>query len=104
MTTDKKFCSREDFKQVITSSYDAIFVTDGEGNVILCNPATGKMLNVEPKKLMGKNVRELVQKGIYDRSIVLEALRARAEATGLIINRDGKKVMSTAIPIFNANR
>jgi PAS domain S-box-containing protein len=103
MTTDKKFCSREDFKQVITSSYDAIFVTDGEGNVILCNPATGKMLNVEPKKLMGKNVRELVQKGIYDRSIVLEALRARAEATGLIINRDGKKVMSTAIPIFNAN-
>lgn len=103
ISTQKKFCSREDLKQVIINSYDAIFVTDGKGDVIMCNPATGKMLNVIPKELIGKNVKELVHEKIYDQSMALEAIRTRSVVTGLIINRDGMKVMSTATPIFDEN-
>lgn len=103
INTDKKFCSRQDLKQVITNSYDAIFVTDGKGNVLLCNPATGRLLNVNPQELIGKNVKNLTQKGVYDRSVAMEAIQARSTFTGLIINRDGVKIMSTGTPIFDKN-
>lgn len=102
-TNQEKICTREDLKQVIQSSYDAIFVTDGQGYVLLCNPATGKMLNVNSKDLVGKSINDILKKGIYDRSMALEAIRTGTVANGLIINRDGKRIMATATPILDEN-
>ncbi|MEN6348327.1 MAG: sigma 54-interacting transcriptional regulator [Syntrophomonas sp.] len=103
LSATKKFCSRDDLKHVIINSYDAIFVTDGRGNVILCNPATGKLLDVDPQSLIGKNVIDFVGEGIYDRSIVLESLKARAVYTGVLKNRHGTNILCTATPIFDNN-
>jgi len=103
LSTNKKFCSREDFKQVITNSYDAIFVIDGSGNVILCNPSTGKLLDVDSQKLIGKNVKDLVKSGLYGPSIAMETLEKRTVVTGLMKNRHGTNIMCTGTPIFNEN-
>ncbi|HWP95563.1 MAG TPA: sigma 54-interacting transcriptional regulator [Syntrophomonadaceae bacterium] len=104
LSANKKFCSREDLKQVIINSYDAIMVTDGTGNIILCNPATGKLLDVNPQELIGKNVRELVAQGVYDQSIAYQALETRSVVTGLLVSRNGTKIMCTGTPVFNENR
>lgn len=101
LNAHKKFCSREDLKQVIISSYDAIMVTDGNGNIILCNPATGKLLDIDARELIGKNVRELSKSGLYNPSIVEKALDAREVFTGILKNRHGDQIMATATPIFD---
>lgn len=99
--TTKKFCSRDDLKQVIINSYDAICVFDGKGNIILCNPATGKLLDESPQELIGKNVRHLLEKGLYSPSIALETIEKRRVVTGLIKNRYGSNIMCTGTPIFD---
>ncbi len=101
LNTSQKYCSREDLKQVIINSYDAIFVIDGLANVILCNPATGRLLDVNPQELIGKRVNDLVKQGIYDHSIALEALESRSVVTGILKNRHGNPVMCTGTPILD---
>jgi len=95
----RKYCSREELKQVIINSYDAILVTDGNGIVILCNPATGRLLDVEPQELVGWHVEDLINNGIYDRSVAYEALQSCKTVTGMLRNRHGEKIMATATPI-----
>ncbi len=103
LNTSKEFCSKEDLKQVITNSYDMIFVSDGSGVVILCNPATGKLLDVDPQELIGKKVKDLVEQGILDRSVSMEAMESRSVVTGILKNRHGEKIMATATPILDEN-
>ncbi|MEQ8200417.1 MAG: PAS domain-containing protein, partial [Syntrophomonadaceae bacterium] len=103
LATGKKYCSRDDLRQVFANSYDAIFVIDGKGNVILCNPATGKLLDVNPQELVGRNVMNLVKEGIYSPSIAWQVIEKREVVTGLLRNRHGDKVLCTGTPIFDAN-
>lgn len=101
LSTDKTFCSREDLKRVILNSYDAIFVIDGKGTIILCNPATGRLLDTDPRQLLGKNVGYLIEAGIYDRSMAMQALETGVTVSGIVTNRHGTKLMATATPIFD---
>ncbi len=101
LVTNKRFCSREDLKQVILNSYDAIFVIDGKGTILLCNPATGRLLDTDPQKLIGRNVRYLMENGIYDRSLAMQAVETGVTVSGIITNRHGTKLMATATPIFD---
>lgn len=96
-----KKCSKEELKKVIINSYDAILVIDGNGTVILCNPATGSLLDVDPQELVGRNLKDIVKDGIYDRSFALEALKECKVVTGIIKNRHGKKIMATATPVLD---
>ncbi len=103
LTKAKKFCSRNDLRQVITNSYDAIYVVNGAGNVIMCNPATGKLLDVNPQDLLGRNVSDLVREGLYSPSIAWQTIEKREVVTGLLRNRHGNKVLCTGTPIFDDN-
>lgn len=98
-----KVCSREELIQVIINSYDAIFVTDKFGNVLLANRSTGRLLGVDHKELVGRNVRDLVKEGIYDRSTALEAIETRSVVTGLLRSKHGTTLMATSTPLFDEN-
>lgn len=92
-----------DLSQVIVNSYDALFVTDKFGNVLLANPSSGKLLGVTTEELVGHNVRDLVKKGIYDRSTTLEAIETRSVVTGLIVSWHGVNIMATSTPLMDKN-
>jgi len=92
-----------DLDQVIINSYDALFVTDKFGNVLLANPASGKLLGVTTEELVGSNVKDLVKKGIYDRSTTWEAIETRSVVTGLIVSWHGVNVMATSTPLMDQN-
>ncbi|NSW82948.1 MAG: sigma 54-interacting transcriptional regulator [Syntrophothermus sp.] len=96
-------CSREELIQVIINSYDAILVTDKSGNVLLANRSTGRLLGVDHKKLVGKNVRDLVKEGLYDRSTAWEATETRSVVTGLIRSKYGTTLMATSTPVLDKN-
>jgi len=97
-STDSNTYSLE---EVMDNSYDSIFVTDAVGNILMVNPTAERLLNLSSTKMVGKNIRELVEHGYWDKSIALEAIEKRATVTGVIKTRDGINLMCTCRPLFD---
>jgi transcriptional regulator with PAS, ATPase and Fis domain len=86
--------------------YEPIFVTDKFGNCILNSDSThlsASVLGVSPQELVGRNVEELVQAGIYDWSPTLKAIETRSVISGLLKTGLGANLMATSTPIMNEN-
>ena len=80
---------------------ESIFVTDGEGNVIFANKESSERLGIPVDKMEGRNVRELLEEGLYKYSTVLEAIETKKETLGEI-NYDGDlHTFSNSVPIVN---
>ncbi|MTI84252.1 MAG: AAA family ATPase [Firmicutes bacterium] len=92
-----------DLEVVINHSYDVIFVTDGLGNVIFANTVTKKLLGVSLEKIIGSNVKDLLEKGVYNWSPTLKALEKRTVVTGLLESWHGIKQMVTSTPLMDEN-
>lgn len=91
-----------ELEQIIEKSYDSIFVIDKFGNVLLANQATAKLMGLEAEDLIGKNVKDLVQGGIYDWSPSLTAAETRSVVTGLVkTKRTSFELMSTSTPLID---
>ena len=48
---------------IINNSKESIFVTDGDGRVILANPVACTLLGAAQEELLGKQVTELMTRG-----------------------------------------
>lgn len=90
-----------DLEQVFANSYDPILVTDKDGYVILANPSTRKMMGIGHNEIIGSNVKNLVSKGLYDRSPAWEALETRSVVTAMVRTCMGTNLMCTSIPIID---
>ncbi|KJR48490.1 Sigma-54 dependent transcriptional regulator [Desulfosporosinus sp. I2] len=90
-------------EEVMDNSYDSIFVTDAMGNILLANPTSERLLNLPATEMVGKNIRELIEKGYWDKSIALEAIEKRSTVTGVLKTRDGAYLMCTSRPLFDDN-
>lgn len=71
----------KEFKAAIDSSYDGIWITDGKGNTLFINKAIERITGLSAKNVIGKNMAELVEKGIFDVSSTLEAIKKRETIT-----------------------
>jgi PAS domain S-box-containing protein len=85
---------------IIDSSSDGLFVCDAEANVIRMNPASEKIHQLAASEIIGRNMRELIESGFIDRSAALEASRSKRRVS-LLQNKDGRKLMSIATPVFD---
>lgn len=56
------------FKKIVESSYDGIYVTDGEGNTLFINQAYEDLTGLSIKDLQGRNMQALLEEGIFDES------------------------------------
>ncbi|MDQ7094606.1 sigma 54-interacting transcriptional regulator [Desulfosporosinus sp. PR] len=90
-------------KEIMDNSYDSIFVTDAVGNILMANPTSERLLNLPAAEMVGKNIRELIEKGYWDKSIALEAIEKRTTVTGVLKTRAGVHLMCTSRPLFDAD-
>ena len=90
-------------KEVMDNSYDSIFVTDAKGNILMANPTSERLLNLSAAEMVGKNIKELIEKGYWNKSIALEAIEKRTTVTGVIKTRAGVNLMCTSRPLFDAD-
>ena len=88
------------FEGIMRNSKDGLFITDHQGAVVMVNRATEKMVDFDVSKILGKNVREIVAAGYYDKSVALEVLRKRQPVSMIQVSRNGKRILATGIPIF----
>lgn len=86
---------------VIESSYDGIYITDGDANTLKINKAYERISGVKREEMIGSNMIQLEKEGYISESATLKVLKTKRIAT---INQEfktGKKALVTSTPIVD---
>ncbi len=89
------------YETIISNSNDEIFITDGKGEIIFANPASETNYGLTVSEMIGRNVWEHEERGIYFPAITPMVLKEKKKIT---INQEtatGKKLIVTATPVFD---
>ncbi|MCL2580812.1 MAG: sigma 54-interacting transcriptional regulator [Oscillospiraceae bacterium] len=89
------------FVSVLESSHDGIYITDGAANTIIVNRSYEQITGLSRSDLLGRNMRELVQRGVIDGSGTLLALEKGGPVTIEQKLSTGKRAAITSVPHFD---
>ncbi len=94
----------KELEAVIDSSYDGIWVTDGQGVILKVNKASERISGRPARAFVGRNMRELVERGLIDQSAALLVMEKSERVTinQTIKTANGEMVLLvTGNPIFD---
>lgn len=92
---------KQEIEAIIESSYDGIYVTDGQANTVRVNSAYEKITGIRASEVLGRNMEELVREGYFDESVSLRVLREKKPVTIRQTLKSGKSILVTGNPIFD---
>mgnify|MGYP000141510055 CR=1 FL=1 len=107
----EKVCSDlEGYKQlnaqldvIIDSSYDGMWICDAKGKVLRINPASEKLSGVKEADVIGRNMEDLLDEGLFDKSATLEVLKSQRSRTLIQTLKDGRQILVTGTPVRNSD-
>lgn len=88
---------------ILESSFDGIYITDGDANTIWCNRSYEVISGLARGEVIGKNMRLLEREGIISRSGTLLALDRRDAITLDQKFKTGRETVITSTPIYGDN-
>ncbi|GAB4173391.1 MAG: sigma 54-interacting transcriptional regulator [Geothermobacteraceae bacterium] len=89
---------------IIDSSSDGLFVCDGQGVILRVNPASERINQARADQLVGRHYLDAAKDGLVILpSAALSAIEQRRQVSLLQENRFGRKLISTATPVFDEN-
>jgi len=91
---------KEEYDAIFESSYDGIYITDGNGITLGLNKACERIEGISAEDVIGKHMQELVDAGIYSESVTLKVLKQKKPVTILQKVKNGKEIIATGNPIF----
>jgi PAS domain S-box-containing protein len=83
---------------IIESSYDGLYITDGQANTIRINSAYERITGLKKKDIVGRNMRDLVRDKVFDHSVTLEVLEKGTQVTIMQNVKGNKQVLVTGNP------
>ncbi|ACL02989.1 PAS modulated sigma54 specific transcriptional regulator, Fis family [Desulfatibacillum aliphaticivorans] len=86
---------------IIESSFDGIYVTDGEGRTLRVNKAYERTTGIRREDVVGHTMAELVEQGFFNESVSMRVLENRKGESLVQKVKTGKTVMVTGTPIFD---
>jgi len=87
---------------IIDSSSDGLFVCDGQGVILRVNPASERINQASAAQLVGRHYLDAAAEGlVIIPSAALQAIEKRDKVSLLQENRFGRKLISTATPVFD---
>ncbi len=92
---------QKELDAIIDSSYDGLYITDGDGNTLRINQAFERIMGVTADECVGRNMADLVKDGVFTRSGTLLAIKTRQTATIPLQSKTGKNALVTSTPIFD---
>lgn len=95
--------SASELAPILNSIKDAIFIDSSEGYALWCNEACRELYKVDPDEIYGVHISDLEKSGVFTPSVAKLVMEKGTEATIIHENKDGKKLLSTGIPIFGKN-
>ncbi|SHG68595.1 PAS domain S-box-containing protein [Thermosyntropha lipolytica DSM 11003] len=93
----------QELDAIIESSFDGIFVTDGEGRVLKVNRAYERIAGIKKEYVLGRYMSDLVREGVYNESVTLKVLKSKQVETIVQKVATGKTILVTGNPIFDEN-
>lgn len=92
---------KRELDNIIESSYDGIWITDGEGYTIHINSAYERISGMKRDEVVGKHMQDLVDEGYFSDSVTVHVLKEKKRVTIMHdIYKTGKRVLITGNPIF----
>ncbi|WP_252314996.1 PAS domain S-box protein [Sinobaca sp. H24] len=64
---------------IIESSYDGIYITDNKGNTLKTNSAIERITGIPKEYYIGKNIHDLINRGILKESISDKVIKQKAQ-------------------------
>lgn len=87
---------------MMESSFDGVWITDGEGKVLFANSANASLLGVSKAELEGRTTQQLLDEKIFSNSVILEVIRQKKQISKISYNYHTRlTVLATATPIFD---
>lgn len=83
------------------ASYDGLHILDKDGNTLYINDACTRIEGTSKEEVKVKNIRELVEDGVYSQSVTLQVLEKKESVTITQKTQNGKEVLSTGTPIYD---
>jgi PAS domain S-box-containing protein/TyrR family helix-turn-helix protein len=83
---------------IIDSMSDGLWVSDGDARVLRVNPASERLNDIRASEVVGRNMRDLVAEGLFDRSATLEVLRT-GKPVNMLQSRKGRTLVLTGVPV-----
>lgn len=87
---------------ILDSISDAIFIDDAQGFTIWINKASEDLYKISRKEIIGKHVSFLENTGIFSPSVARIVMEKKKEVSIIHENKDGKRLLTTGIPIMDA--
>jgi len=87
---------------IIESSYDGLYLTNGEGITLRVNEAFEKLTGVPASEMVGHNVEDLVrERGIVSESVSALVLKEKKPVTIIQRTLAGQTALTTGTPVFD---
>ncbi len=86
---------------VLDSSYDGIYITDGEAITMRVNRAYERITGIKAETILGKSINVLVEKGIISQACTMLVLERKEVTTIQQKLAGGKVILVTGTPIFD---
>ena len=80
---------------------DGLYITDKNGVTLAVNSVYENLTGLKSQDLLGKNVVDLVEQEVFDLALNREVVQTRKTATAVQVNRENRKVILVAHPIFD---
>lgn len=93
----------EELDAIIESSYDGLYITDGNGMTLRLNQAFEMITGVNGREFLGRYVDDIAQEGIVSESVSSLALARKETVTIIQETRSGKTTLATGSPVFDKN-
>lgn len=93
----------KELEEIFNSSYDEIFVIDGEGVARRINKAGETYYGVPVEDMIGRSVLELEKEGYFSPSVTKMVFKEKKRVTIMQKTKSGKQLIVTGNPIFDEN-
>lgn len=89
------------FEYILDALPDGVFISDISGITLRVNRMYEQLTGLKQEQVRGKQVRTLVEDGIFDRVLNPEIVRTGKPATHVQLLRNGKKLVLSGFPVFD---
>ncbi|MEG1610609.1 MAG: sigma 54-interacting transcriptional regulator [Bilophila sp.] len=89
------------FESILNILSDGVFISDMDGTTLFVNTMYETLTGLRREDIVGKNVRALVQQGVFDRIINPKVVETRKPATHVQQLGNGKRLVLTGFPVFD---
>lgn len=94
--------TKHELEAVFEHSYDGIYLTNREGVTVRTNAAIERITGIPKQYYLGKNVKNLMERGILKNSVTEEALKKKKIVSFVQKNYIGNITLLTGTPVLDS--